>query len=354
MSGRMSGQRTFGRYFGCALAGVFALRSFGDEQPRGRPDVAGVARSGAPPDESVLGTLDINGSATAAPLPKLAVMPIVTTGDATRRCSSSSSKTSTFAASSTSSTTAPRRAPSICTTRRSTWRLARQRDRHPGAGPREQAAQRQDRAPRQRVFPRPRSDPVFQHRIETEPSQMRTSSHRMTDALLGALTGRPGGFASHLVYSGRVASNRNCSPSTPTGFICIPRAPRRLRPLRPRSADGRGLLRLQPRLFAVSSWCAALRPRRCRSPFLARSSNRLLGRPRQDRVVGRAGGSTQIYVGNADAAGSRACRRRRSRTIRCRPLARWPTWAAARGPACVRRRQSRVPRRLQRVGAGVL
>src|SRR5437868_11495946 len=35
-----------------------------------------------PPDESVLGTLDINGAAASAPLPKLAVMPIVTTGEA--------------------------------------------------------------------------------------------------------------------------------------------------------------------------------------------------------------------------------------------------------------------------------
>jgi len=62
------------------------------------------------------------------------------------------------------------------------------------------------------------SDPVFQHRIETEPSQMRTSSHRMTDALLGALTGRPGGFASHLVYSGRVASNRQLFGIDADGF----------------------------------------------------------------------------------------------------------------------------------------
>jgi hypothetical protein len=36
----------------------------------------------SPPDESILGTLDVNGAAAAAPLPKLAVMPVVTTGDA--------------------------------------------------------------------------------------------------------------------------------------------------------------------------------------------------------------------------------------------------------------------------------
>src|SRR5436190_17521482 len=61
-------------------------------------------------------------------------------------------------------------------------------------------------------------DPVFQHRIETTAASVRTSSHRMTDALLGALTGRPGGFASHLVYSGRVASNRQVFGIDADGF----------------------------------------------------------------------------------------------------------------------------------------
>ncbi|HKQ68079.1 MAG TPA: tolB protein, partial [Polyangiaceae bacterium] len=42
----------------------------------------GETKAESPPDDAVLGTLDVNGSATSAPLPKLAVMPIVTTNDA--------------------------------------------------------------------------------------------------------------------------------------------------------------------------------------------------------------------------------------------------------------------------------
>jgi TolB protein len=45
------------------------------------------------------------------------------------------------------------------------------------------------------------SAPVFEHKVQTDAAGLRTACHRVTDALLGALTGRPGGFASHLVFS---------------------------------------------------------------------------------------------------------------------------------------------------------
>jgi TolB protein len=61
-------------------------------------------------------------------------------------------------------------------------------------------------------------DPLFQHRIETDAAHLRASSHRMTDAILGALTGRPGGFASHMVYSGRVGKNRQIFGIDADGF----------------------------------------------------------------------------------------------------------------------------------------
>ena len=71
------------------------------------------------------------------------------------------------------------------------------------------------------------------------PRDVRTSSHRMTDALLGALTGRPGGFASHMVYSGRVGKQS----------ADLRHRRRRLQPARrePRSATRRSLPRLVPR-----------------------------------------------------------------------------------------------------------
>lgn len=46
-------------------------------------------------------------------------------------------------------------------------------------------------------------DPVYEKKLLVDPKDVRVTAHRVTDALLGALTGRPGGFASHFVYSGR-------------------------------------------------------------------------------------------------------------------------------------------------------
>ena len=46
-------------------------------------------------------------------------------------------------------------------------------------------------------------DPVFEKKLLVDSKDVRVTAHRITDALLGALTGRPGGFASHFVYSGR-------------------------------------------------------------------------------------------------------------------------------------------------------
>lgn len=60
--------------------------------------------------------------------------------------------------------------------------------------------------------------PVFETRMETDASVVRAASHRMTDALLGALSGRPGGFASHMVYSGRVGRNRQIFGIDADGF----------------------------------------------------------------------------------------------------------------------------------------
>ncbi|HEY6080969.1 MAG TPA: tolB protein [Polyangiaceae bacterium] len=50
--------------------------------------------------------------------------------------------------------------------------------------------------------------PVFEKTLTVSKTEARVTGHRITDALLGALTGRPGGFASELVFSGRYGKNR--------------------------------------------------------------------------------------------------------------------------------------------------
>jgi len=51
-------------------------------------------------------------------------------------------------------------------------------------------------------------EPVYQKKIVVSKDDARVTAHRVTDALLGALTGRPGGFASELTFSARWAKNR--------------------------------------------------------------------------------------------------------------------------------------------------
>jgi TolB protein len=51
-------------------------------------------------------------------------------------------------------------------------------------------------------------DPVFEKTLVVDKADARVTAHRVTDALLGALTGRPGGFASELAFSGKWARTR--------------------------------------------------------------------------------------------------------------------------------------------------
>ena len=46
-------------------------------------------------------------------------------------------------------------------------------------------------------------DPVYEKQLVVNESEVRVTAHRITDALLGAITGRPGGFASRFTYSAR-------------------------------------------------------------------------------------------------------------------------------------------------------
>jgi TolB protein len=66
-------------------------------------------------------------------------------------------------------------------------------------------------------------DPVYQTKLVVDASQARTTAHRMTDALLGALTGRPGGFASRFTFSGPWGRNRRVFTVDSDGHGLTPR-----------------------------------------------------------------------------------------------------------------------------------
>jgi TolB protein len=51
-------------------------------------------------------------------------------------------------------------------------------------------------------------EPVYSKKILVDKTEVRVTAHRITDALLGALTGRPGGFASQLAFAARWTKNQ--------------------------------------------------------------------------------------------------------------------------------------------------
>lgn len=66
-------------------------------------------------------------------------------------------------------------------------------------------------------------DPVYEKKLLVEKGEVRVTAHRITDALLGAITGRPGGFASHFTYSGRWGKNRRIFTLDADGDNLAPR-----------------------------------------------------------------------------------------------------------------------------------
>jgi len=57
-------------------------------------------------------------------------------------------------------------------------------------------------------FPSAGKEPVYESKLVVEKALVRRTAHKITDDLIGALTGRPGGFSSHFTFSGAWGRNR--------------------------------------------------------------------------------------------------------------------------------------------------
>jgi TolB protein len=222
------------------LAAVFAVCSLALAAPAWSDPVAAAGDSSpagaasAEPDESILGTVEVNGSAEGLPpLPKLGIVPVVPTGLAdtlvrlvvvrdldlsgqfevlkdevapsgpfthttpldlgawrtsgaeyvvrvfSQPAESDSSKTELVGEAYLTPAKAPRSAP--------------------GASP-------------------PDAKPAFRTVVPTATTEIRAASHRLVDQLLGALTGRPGGFASQMTYAEVVGRWRRIFEIDSDGF----------------------------------------------------------------------------------------------------------------------------------------
>jgi TolB protein len=238
-------------FFALLAAGAVAGRP-GAARAQGAPLAPGTPPGpatgpDAQPDESVLGTVDVNGSAGGLPpLPKLAVVPIVTTGTAdslvnlvVRHDMDLSGQFEVLGADG---------APAGPFTHDSALDLAAWRatgaeyvlrvyaEPAPNDSTQTQLvaeayvtpSEAQAAAQRKASASSSGGDaprPAFRGTVPTATTEVRAASHRLVDQVLGALTGRPGGFASEMVYTERVGRWRRVFTVDADGFDLRPIGP---------------------------------------------------------------------------------------------------------------------------------
>ena len=196
------------------------------------PGAADVPATAEQPDESVLGTVEVNGSAGGLlPLPKMAIVPLLTTGQAdslvnlvVRHDMELSGQFEVLDENA---------APAGPFTHTTPLDLAGFRDKGAeyvvrvfsqaaaGDSSKTELVGEAYLTPKTRPAagaPTPDAKPAFRTVVPTPTTEIRAASHRLVDQLLGALTGRPGGFASEMVYTERVGRWRRIFAIDADGF----------------------------------------------------------------------------------------------------------------------------------------
>jgi TolB protein len=190
------------------------------------------------PDESILGTIDVNGSAQGLPpLPKMAVVPIITTGTAdsvvnlvVRRDMELSGQFDVLDENAAPPGPFTHTSPLDL----SAWRgkgaeyvLRVYSQPAPGDSAKTELVGDAYLTPAQKAhLPTPEdtattppdAKPAVHAVVPTSTIEVRAASHRLVDQLLGALTGRPGGFASEMTYVEKVGRWRRVFAIDADGF----------------------------------------------------------------------------------------------------------------------------------------
>lgn len=227
-----------------AVAGVTCLASLALERHSMAAPGDATATAVSPPtagssepDESLLGTVEVNGSAEGLPpLPKLGVVPVVPTGPAdslvhlvVARDMDLSGQFEVLkddvAPSGPFTHTTPldlaawratgaeyvvRVFSQPAASDSSKTELVGEAYLTPAAGKGKAAAPA--------GAPPPEPKPAFRTVLPTATTEIRAASHRLVDQLLGAMTGRPGGFASQMVYAEVVGRWRRIFEIDSDGF----------------------------------------------------------------------------------------------------------------------------------------
>ncbi|HEU5075442.1 MAG TPA: tolB protein, partial [Polyangiaceae bacterium] len=93
-------------------------------------------------------------------------------------------------------------------------------------------------------------DPVYQKTLLVDKALVRVTAHRITDALLGALTGRPGGFASRFAFSAKWGRHNRVFTMDADGHDLTPISDQKATSIAPVWGAGEGLFYLRSDEYA--------------------------------------------------------------------------------------------------------
>jgi TolB protein len=201
-----------------------------------------VARADQPPvadqpDESVLGTVEVNGSASGLPpLPKMAVVPITTTGSADSVVNlvvrhdmelsgqfdvlpDDKAPPGPFKHDSPLDLGAFRAEGAEYVLRVFAQPAPKDSSKTELVGEAYLTPTKATPAPQATAGDAPPAPkPPYRGVVPTATTEVRAASHRLVDLILGALTGRPGGFASEMTYAEKVGRWRRVFTLDSDGF----------------------------------------------------------------------------------------------------------------------------------------
>jgi TolB protein len=147
--------------------------------------------------------------------------------------------------------------------------------------------------------------PVYEKKLTVKKTDARVTAHRITDALLGALTGRPGGFASELTFSGRWGKNRRIFRMDADGNGLLPFTDSKDTAIAPAFGPGNKIFYLVSRdyaPFALYSY-AAQKNEAVTVPFKTSLYGVSLSKDGSKMALAVANnGKSAIFVGGADGS----------------------------------------------------
>lgn len=150
-------------------------------------------------------------------------------------------------------------------------------------------------------------DPVYEKKLVVPKNKARITAHRITDALLGAITGRDGGFASKLTYSGKWGKNQRIFTLDSDGHELAPRTPEDGTAIAPAWGPNMSLWYAYSKnyspFFVAKNGAESNTPKKLDLPFDTSIYSVAFNDDRTKLAVAVAEkGTSAIYIGNPDGS----------------------------------------------------